>query len=272
MSDLADKVRKFQSLHEQPGAFLLPNPWDVGTARLLASLGFEALATTSFGVANMHGNKGVTKEETLENCRLLCEATPLPVNADLENGFGHSPQDAADTIRQASACGVAGGSIEDFTNDPNAPIYDFNHAVERVQACVEMARSLAVPFVFTARAENLIRGVMDLDDTIKRLQAFERVGADVLYAPGLKSIQDMRTVLGEINLPLNVVMGFADPSITLAELSEVGVKRVSVGGALSRVALQSFMDCAREMQAGRFEFINRMMPTKDIHSAFEPFE
>ena len=268
MLDQTAKATAFRALHEKPGAFLLPNPWDVGTARLLASLGFEALATTSFGLANMNGCQDVTKAETMENCRLLCEATPLPVNADLENGFGPSPQDAADTIRLASECGVAGGSIEDFSGDPKAPIYDFHHAVERVQASVEMARSLAIPFVFTARAENLIRGVMDLDDTIKRLQAFEKVGAEVLYAPGLKTIDDMRQVIAEINRPLNVVMGFADPSITLAELTDVGVKRVSVGGALSRVALQCFMDCARDMQAGRFDFIEKMMPVSDLHGAF----
>jgi len=268
MSDQIAKTKAFQALHERPGAFLLPNPWDVGTARLLASLGFEALATTSYGVANMHGRKDVTREQVLENCRLLCDATPLPVNADLENGFGHSPHDAAETVRLASECGIAGGSIEDFSGDPDKPIYEFNLAVERVHACVEMVRTLDAPFVFTARAENLIRGVNDIDDTIRRLQAFENVGADVLYAPGLKTLDEMRTALAEINRPLNVVMGFADPSITLQELSDIGVKRVSVGGALSRVALQCFMDSAREMQAGRFRFIEKMMPTKDLHSVF----
>jgi len=270
MTSQRDKIAAFKALHERPGAFLLPNPWDAGTARLLVSLGFEALATTSFGLANMLGQTEVSRDETLENCRLICAATPLPVNADLENGFGHAPREAAETIRLAGATGIAGGSIEDFSGDPNAPIYDFNHAVERVEACVEAVRGLAAPFVFTARAENLIRGVLDLDDTIKRLQAFEKAGADVLYAPGLRTIDDMRAVIAEIGKPLNVVMGFADPSITLEELSDAGVKRVSVGGALSRVALQTFMDSARQMREGRFGFVERMMPAGALHAAFQP--
>ena len=188
MKTPAEKAAAFRALHERPGAFMIPNPWDAGTARLLASLGFEALATTSLGLANslgrVDGTNGVSRAQVIENCRVIAAATDLPVNADLENGYAHEPRAAAEIIRLAAEAGVSGGSIEDATGEADRPIYDFQHAVERVQAAVEVARALPVPFLLTARAENLLHGRLDLDDTIRRLQAFEKAGADVLYAPG----------------------------------------------------------------------------------------
>ena len=227
MRTQAQKAAAFRALHERPGAFIIPNPWDAGTAKLLASLGFEALATTSLGLSNSLGRPDgagvVSREEVLDNCRLIAAATDLPVNADLENGYAHEPRAAAQMIRLASEAGIVGGSIEDATGDPQNPIYDFALAVERVQAAVETGRSLAVPFVLTARAENLLHGRLDLDDTIRRLQAFEKAGADVLYAPGLRDIPTIRTVVRAVAKPLNVVMSAADPAITQAQLAEAGV-------------------------------------------------
>jgi 2-methylisocitrate lyase-like PEP mutase family enzyme len=265
-SDQATKAARFRTLHEQPEPLLLPNPWDAGTARLLASLGFEALATTSLGVANVVGRPRATRQEVLDNCRAIAEATPLPVNADLENGFADDPAEAAKTIESAAAAGVVGASIEDHTGDRNRPIYAFELAVERVRAAVEAARAHDV--VLTARAENLLHGVDDLGDTIRRLQAFEEAGADVLYAPGLRTLAEMRTVVSAVGKPVNVVMGFADPSITLEQLAEAGVRRISIGGALSRLALKSFMAGAREMRAGRFGFVADLPPISELHRAF----
>jgi 2-methylisocitrate lyase-like PEP mutase family enzyme len=268
-----DKAVAFRSLHERPGAFIIPNPWDGGTAKLLASLGFEALATTSLGLSNSLGRPDgagvVSREEVLDNCRLIAAATELPVNADLENGYAHEPRAAAEMIRLASEAGIVGGSIEDATGDPRKPIYDFALAVERVQAAVEVARSLPVPFVLTARAENLLHGRLDLDDTIRRLQAFEQVGADVLYAPGLRDIPTIRTVVRAVGKPLNVVMSAADPAITQAQLAEAGVKRISVGGALSRLALAAFLQGAREMRdAGGFTWVRDAVPTSELKAVF----
>jgi 2-methylisocitrate lyase-like PEP mutase family enzyme len=268
MSDQAAKAAQFHALHQQPRPFLLPNPWDAGTARLLAGLGFEALATTSLGVSNMLGRTRATREEILDNCRIINESTTLPVNADLENGFADDPAEAAQIIDLAYQAGAVGGSIEDYTTDPQAPIYDFGLAVERVTAAVEVARALPIPFVFTARAENLLHGINDLDDTIKRLQAFSEAGADVLYAPGLRTLDQMRAVVSSVDKPVNVVMGFADPSITLDQLGEIGVRRVSIGGALSRLALQSFMDGARQMREGRFGFVAGLPPLAELHDSF----
>jgi 2-methylisocitrate lyase-like PEP mutase family enzyme len=269
MSEQLAKARAFKALHERNEPFLIPNPWDRGTALLLESLGFEALATTSLGVANMLGRKQANERELLENCRLICSATRLPVNADLENCFAHEPQAAAQAILRAYECGAVGASIEDFSGHADAPIYDFALAVERVQAAVEIARSLPIPFTLTARAENFLHGRRDLDDTIKRLQAFERAGADVLYAPGLRSLDEIRTVVSAVSKPVNVVMGFADPSITLEQLGDIGVRRISIGGALSRIALQSFLEAAREMRAGRFEFVSRLQLLKALQEPFD---
>ena len=273
MRTQAEKAAAFRALHERPGAFIIPNPWDAGTAKLLASLGFEALATTSLGLSNSLGRPDgagvVSREEVLDNCRLIAAATDLPVNADLENGYAHEPRAAAEMIRLASEAGIVGGSIEDATGDPQSPIYDFALAVERVQAAVETGRSLPVPFVLTARAENLLHGRPDLDDTIRRLQAFEKVGADVLYAPGLRDIPTIRTFVRAVGKPLNVVMSAADPAITQAQLAEAGVKRISVGGALSRLALAAFLKGAREMKdAGGFTWVRDTVPTKDLKAVF----
>ena len=273
MRTQAEKAAAFRALHERPGAFIIPNPWDAGTAKLLASLGFEALATTSLGLSNSLGRPDgagvVSREEVLDNCRLIAAATDLPVNADLENGYAHEPRAAAEMIRLASEAGIVGGSIEDATGDPQNPIYDFALAVERVQAAVETGRSLPVPFVLTARAENLLHGRPDLDDTIRRLQAFERAGADVLYAPGLRDIPTIRTVVRAVGKPLNVVMSAADPAITQAQLAEAGVKRISVGGALSRLALAAFLKGAREMKdAGGFTWVRDTVPTNDLKTVF----
>ena len=273
MRTQAEKAAAFRALHERPGAFIIPNPWDAGTAKLLASLGFEALATTSLGLSNSLGRPDgagvVSREEVLDNCRLIAAATDLPVNADLENGYAHEPRAAAEMIRLASEAGIVGGSIEDATGDPQNPIYDFALAVERVQAAVETGRSLPIPFVLTARAENLLHGRPDLDDTIRRLQAFEKAGADVLYAPGLRDIPTIRTVVRAVGKPLNVVMSAADPAITQAQLAEAGVKRISVGGALSRLALAAFLKGAREMKdAGGFTWVRDTVPTNDLKTVF----
>jgi 2-methylisocitrate lyase-like PEP mutase family enzyme len=268
MTDQTAKAARFIELHQRSEPFLIPNPWDAGTARLLADLGFEALATTSLGVANTLGRTRAGGQDILDNCRAISEATPLPVNADLENCFADEPAEAAKMIEMACAAGAVGASIEDATGDPQALIYDFGLAVERVQAAVEVARALPVPFVLTARAESLLYGANDLDDTISRLQAFEAAGADVLYAPGLRTLDQMRAVVSAVGKPVNVVMGLADPSITLEQLAEIGVRRVSIGGALSRLALRAFLDGARQMRAGRFEFVTDMVPISDLHQAF----
>jgi 2-methylisocitrate lyase-like PEP mutase family enzyme len=270
MSDQAAKAARFQALHQRSEPFLIPNPYDAGTARLLTGLGFDALATTSLGVAILVGRKRAGRQEILDNCRVISAATSLPVNADLENCFADEPAEAAKMIEMACAHGAVGASIEDATDDRRTPIYAFGLAVERVQAAVEAARGLPIPFVLTARAENLLHGVTDLDDTIRRLQAFEAAGADVLYAPGLRTLDQMRTVVSSVGKPVNVVMGMADPSITLEQLAEIGVRRVSIGGALSRLALRSVLDGARQMKSGRFEFVSEMASNSELRQAFGP--
>jgi 2-methylisocitrate lyase-like PEP mutase family enzyme len=273
MQTQADKAKAFRALHERAGAFIIPNPWDAGTAKLLASLGFEALATTSLGLANslgrIDGTGTVSRREVLDNCHAIAAATDLPVNADLENCYADEPKAAAEMIRLAAEAGVVGGSIEDATGDPTKPIYDFQLAVERVQAAVEIARTLAFPFMLTARAENLLHGRNDLEDTIRRLQAFEKAGADVLYSPGVRDLATIRTVVSSITKPYNVVMSAADPAITAAELAEAGVKRISVGGALSRLALAAFLRGAREMKdKGGFTWVRDTVPSKDLKAVF----
>lgn len=268
-TDQATKAARFRELHERNEPLLLPNPWDAGTARLLAGLGFEALATTSLGVANTFGRPRATQQEILDNCRVIDDATALPVNADLENGYAHDPAGAAKMIEIAAGYGAVGASIEDHTGERDNPIYEFGLAVDRIRAAVETAHALPVPVVLTARAENLLHGVDDLGDTIRRLQAFEEAGADVLYAPGLRTLADMRSVVSSVSKPVNVVMGFADPTITLDQLAEIGVRRISIGGALSRIALKSFMDSARQMRAGDFGFVADLPPLRELLSAFE---
>ena len=266
--DQQERAVRFSALHEREGAFVIPNPWDAGSARVLAGLGFEALATTSSGYAFTLGRAdgAVSREEMLAHIRDLVDATPLPVSADLENCFSDDPAKAAETIRLASEAGASGGSIEDYSNPPDGRIYDFDHAVERVVAAVEVARGLPVPFVLTARAENLIRGRDDLEDTILRLQAFEKAGADVLYAPGLKTVGEVEQVCSAVSKPVNVL---ATAALTVAEIAGAGGKRISVGGALARTGIGGFLDAAREMagtgsfaplgEAPGFGEINKLM-------------
>lgn len=269
MPSQLEKAETFRALHQRPGAFIIPNPYDAGTAKLLASMGFEALATTSLGVANMLGTSTVSLDAILDNCRAIAAATELPVSVDLENCGAHEPRRAADAIRRAAEAGAVGGSIEDSTGDRERPIYDFTLAVERVQAAIETARSLSIPFTLTARAENLLHGRNDLDDTIRRLQAFEAAGADVLYAPGVHDLATIQTVVASVGKPFNLVMGFADPTLTLAQLSAAGVKRISVGGAMSRYALSAFLRSAREMKEnGSFTFVREMAPIRELRDAF----
>ena len=274
MSTQAERARLFHALHERPGIFIMPNPWDAGTAKLCASLGFEALATTSLGLANALGRVdstlAISREELIANCREIAGATELPVNADLENGYADDPAEAATIFRLAAAAGIVGGSIEDASGNPAKPIYEFNLAVERVAAAVEVARSLPFPFTLTARAENYLHGRRDLDDTIRRLQAFAAAGADVLYAPGLRDLETIRQVVAAVRKPLNVVMSAANPGITAQQLAEAGVKRISVGGALSRLAYAAVRDAALAMrEAGTFQWVRDTMPSKDIKAIFK---
>ncbi len=266
MATQAEKAEKFRALHEGSGAFVIPNPWDPGSARLLAALGFQALATTSSGYANSIGRPdgAVSLEEKIAHCRSLCAATDLPVSADLEKCFADSPEAAADTIRLAAEAGVVGGSIEDFSGDADKPIYDFDLAVERVQAAVEAARSLDFHFTLTARAENLLRGRNDLDDTIRRLQAFEDAGADVLYAPALTTLEQVRAVTGAVGKPVNVL---APPlkNVTVAQLSEAGAKRISIGGALARAVIATLLRAGAEMrEQGSFGWAADATPGAEI--------
>jgi 2-methylisocitrate lyase-like PEP mutase family enzyme len=265
------KAAAFRALHERPGAFIVPNPWDAGTAKLFAALGYEALATTSLGVASSLGRRDgeITLRQVLDNCAVIAAATELPVSADLENCYARDPREAAQTIRLAAEAGVVGGSIEDSSGEERAPIYDFQLAVERVHAAAEMARSLGFPFVLTARAENFLLGKPDLDDTIRRLQAFEKAGADVVYAPGLRDLATIRTVAASVTRPLNVVVGMLEPGITAQDLAQAGVKRISIGGALCRLALAHVMKGAREMkEQGSFTWLAEMMPAQELKRIF----
>jgi 2-methylisocitrate lyase-like PEP mutase family enzyme len=265
-STRGDKVERFRALHARPGAFVIPNPWDIGSARILASLGFEALATTSSGFANALGRVDgqVTRDEVLEHCRELCAATDLPVSADLERGFGHDPEVVAETIGLAGASRLAGGSIEDYSGDPAQPIYELSLAVERVHAAAEAARALADGFVLTARAENLLRGVRDLDDTIRRLQAYERAGADVLFAPGLSTLEEVRLVTSAVGRPVNVLASLFR-NTTVAELAAAGAKRISVGGALARAAQSALIRAATELREnGTFGWMSGLAAPADV--------
>jgi 2-methylisocitrate lyase-like PEP mutase family enzyme len=269
----AQKGGQFRALHQRPGAFVIPNPWDPGTARMLAALGFEALTTTSAGLAFTLARRDsagqVTRKETLANAKAIVEATDLPVAADLENGFGDSPEAAAETIRLAGEAGLVGGSIEDSTRDPGQPIYDFQHAVERVAAAAEAARNLPCPFVLVGRAENYLHGRADLEDTIRRLQAFAAVGADALYAPGLTRSENIRTVCASVGKPVNVLMGMAgmkNASFSIDGLAALGVKRISLGSALSRAALGAFLRAAREIkEKGTFTFAEQAASTAEVN-------
>ena len=273
-NSLQNRAQIFKNLHQRTGIFVVPNPWDAGSAKILESLGFEALATTSAGLAfslgKPDGHAAVTREETLQNVRDIVAATNLPVSADLENGFGDSPETCAETILLGAKAGLAGGSIEDASGNPNDPIYSFDHAVERVKAAVAAARSLPYPFTLTARAENLLHGRNDLADTIRRLEAFADAGADVLFAPGLKTREEIGAVVKAVApRPVNVVMGLLGGDFSLNMLAEIGVKRVSLGSSLIRAAYGGFFRAAEEIrQQGTFTFANHAKPYADINKLF----
>lgn len=258
-----EKYDAFRALHERPGVFVIPNPWDAGSAKILTALGFEALATTSAGLAFSIGHRDgageVTRDEVLANARAIVEATDLPVSADMENGYGDAADACAEMIRLAAGVGLAGGSIEDSTGDPSHPIYEFEHAVERVAAAAEAARD--VRFLLTARAENFLHGRPDLDDTIRRLNAYAEVGADVLYAPGLSTIDAIRTVCSSVPRPVNVLMGLKGATFTVDQLGAAGAKRISVGGGFARAALGALVRAAREVKdQGTFTYANDSLP------------
>ena len=264
-----EKGQLFAALHERDGAFVIPNPWDVGTARLLAQLGFEALATTSAGYSFSMGQpeNSIARAEMMMHAAAIVSATDLPVSADLENGFGDFPEVVAETFRLAAAAGLVGGSIEDMSRQPGRPIYEIGLATERVRAAAEVVREFSFAFTLTARAENYLAGRPDLGDTIKRLQAYQAAGADVLYAPGIVSKDDIATLVKSVDRPVNVVMGLQGVQLSLAELSAIGVKRVSVGSALSRAALGAFLRAAREMREhGTFTFAEQAVGYRDINA------
>jgi 2-methylisocitrate lyase-like PEP mutase family enzyme len=275
MESQAARAEAFKFLHARPGIFAIPNPWDAGSAKMLAALGFEALATTSAGFAFSVGRPdaegAIGRVETLANARAIVDATSLPVSADLENGFGDDPDSCAETILLAAAAGLVGGSIEDATGHADDPIYPYDLSIERVKAAVKAARSLPFPFVLTARAENLINGRPDLPDTIRRLVAFADAGADVLYAPGLKTHDEIDAVVRAVApKPVNVVMGLSGPSLSLDTLASLGVKRVSLGSALARAAYGAFLQAAREVrQKGTFDFARNAVSYAEINAMFK---
>lgn len=265
--DTHQKFQTFQKLHQGPGAFVVANAWDGGTARLLTAIGFPALATTSAGYAFSRGQVdgicGLSRAEILDNAREIVEATDLPVTADLEDGFGRDPVDCSETIRQAAAIGLVGGSIEDATGNASDPIFDFEHAVDRVRAAAEA--SYGLPFLLTARAEGHLWNRPDIGDTIRRLQAFAEAGADVLYAPGLPDLDAIRTVCNEIDKPVNVVMGLRPPFFSVQALADAGVRRVSVGGSFARAALGAVQNAGREvLEMGTFSYTDQAMPGAEI--------
>jgi 2-methylisocitrate lyase-like PEP mutase family enzyme len=267
-----DKATRFRELHQGPGAFVIPNPWDAGSARILAGLGFQALATSSGAAAGVLGRRDgtVTREEALAHARAIVAATDLPVSADLEKGFGDAPEAAAETIRHAAGVGLVGGSIEDATGDTNRPLYDIGHAIERVAAAAQAARALAFPFTLTARAENFLRGNPDLDDTITRLVAFEKAGADVLFAPGLPDLAAVRAVCAAVSKPVNFMVGLRGKSFTVAELATAGVRRISLATSLYRAAMSGLLDAAREVKGkGTFGYLDRSLTTPELNGFME---
>lgn len=276
-NSLLHSAEAFQALHAQAGIFVVPNAWDAGSARVLATMGFKALATTSAGLAfslgKPDGHASITREETLQNVRGIIEATRIPVSADLENGYGDDPEACAATIRLAAQTGLAGGSIEDATGRPGDPIYPFEEAVERVKAAVNASRELARPFTLTARAENLIYGRPDLKDTIRRLVAFADAGADVLFAPGLKTREEIEAVVRSVApRPVNVIMGLAGTNFSLDSLEEMGVKRVSVGSSLVRAAYGAFFKAAQEITGkGTFDYAGEATPYAELNELFNSY-
>jgi len=264
----SDKAARFRVLHQGPGAFLIANAWDAGSARILAGLGFQALATSSGAQAGTLGRRDgkVSRDEALAHCRAIVEATDLPVSADLEKCFGDAPEVAAETIRLAAGIGLVGGSIEDATGEKDTPLYDMGQATERVAAAVDAAHAGSVPFTLTARAEGFLRGDTNLDHVIKRLQAFEKTGADVLMAPGLPDISAVRAVCASLTKPFNFMVGIKGKSFSVAELEKAGVRRISLATSLFRAAMTGLVDAAREVkEQGTFGYLERSLATPDIN-------
>lgn len=272
MSTQIEKAQAFKALHEGPRAFLFPNPWDIVSARLLATLGFKALATSSGAMAATFGRRDgrVTRDEALAHCRTIVAATDLPVAADLERGFADTPEAVAETIRLAAETGIVGGSIEDATLDPANPIYDINLATERIAAAAQAARFLPFPFTLTARAENFLRNKPDLNDTIARLQAYEAAGADVLFAPGLPDLESVRAVCGAVSKPVNFMVGIKGKSFTVASLEVAGVKRISLATSLYRAAMTGLYDAAKEIQdRGTFSYLDHSLPGQTLNDCLK---
>jgi 2-methylisocitrate lyase-like PEP mutase family enzyme len=264
-----ERAARFRALHDGPGVFVIPNPWDVGSSRMLAGLGFQALATSSAASACAIGLRdgGLTRDQALEHARLIVDATDLPVSADLEKGFGDAPEVVAETIRLAAETGLVGCTIEDSTGNPDRPLYDDRLAVERIAAAAEAARALPFPFLLTARAHNLLYADPSLDDTIRRLQAFERAGADVLFAPGLPDLAAVRAVCAAVSKPVNFMVGIKGKSFSVDELAAAGVRRISLATSLYRAAMTGLLDAAREVKdRGQFGFLDRSATTADLNN------
>ena len=263
-----EKATRFRALHDGPGAFIIPNPWDIASARILAGSGFQALATSSAASASVVGRKdhGLTRDEALAHSRTIVEATDLPVSADLENGFGDEPEAVARTVRLAAEAGLVGCTIEDTTGNPNSPLYEFNLAVERIAAAAQAAKKLDFPFMLTARAHNLLFASPSLDETIRRLQAFEKAGADVLFAPGLPDLGAVREVCSAVSKPFNFMVGIKGKSFSVRDLEAAGVKRISLATSLYRVAMTGLVDAISEVkEKGQFSFIDRCMSTAELN-------
>jgi 2-methylisocitrate lyase-like PEP mutase family enzyme len=264
-----ERAERFRALHQGPRAFVIPNPWDGGSARILAGLGFPALATSSGACAGTLGRRDgrVTRDEALAHAQLICAAVDLPVAADLEKGFGDAPKDAAETIRLAAGVGLVGGSIEDATGDQDRPLFDFHFAVERVGAAVEAARRHPFPFTLTARTENVLRGNPDLEDTIQRLQAFEKAGADVLFSPGLPDLASVKKVCSALKKPFNFMVGIRGKSFSVAELEAADVRRISLATSLYRAAMASMLRAATEVkEQGTFAYLEGSVTNPDFYS------
>jgi len=267
-----EKAARFRALHESPGAFIIPNPWDIGSARLLAGLGFEALATSSAASAAALGRRDgrLTREEALAHAHAIVDATELPVSADLERGFGDAPEVVAETVRLAAGVGLVGCTIEDSTGNAEVPLYDFGLAVERIEAAARAARALPFPFIVTARAHNLLYATPSLEDTIKRLQAFERAGADVLFAPGLPDLAAVGAVCAAVSKPVNFMVGIKGKSFSVAELVAAGVKRISLATSLYRAAMTALHEAACEVKdTGKFGFLDRCLTTPELNGLMQ---
>jgi len=261
------KAERFRALHDQPGTFIIPNPWDVASAHILEGFGFEALATSSAASASVIGKKdgGLSRDGALEHARAITQATDVPVSADLEAGFGDEPEIVGETVRLAAGVGLVGCTIEDATRKPDHPLYEFELAVERIAAAAEAARSLPFPFILTARAHNLLYSNPSLEETIRRLQAYEKAGADVLFAPGLPDLVAVREVCSAVSKPVNFMVGIKGKSFSVAELAAAGVKRISLATSLYRAAMTGLLEAAREVKNGQFGFLDRCATTAELN-------